>query len=146
MFMGDSGALALGFLLANIAVVGTFYQSDYPSVVSALSPALILAVPLFDMAVVLWIRWRSGRALWEGDRNHFTHRLVRLGMSETRAVLLVLLVALSVGSGAVLFRSLSWWGALLLLIQAAAVFSVIAILMAIPEKKLQERWEDGRGE
>jgi len=135
MFMGDAGSLCLGFLLANIAVVGTFYQASYPTMVSALSPVLILSVPLFDMAVVLWIRWRNGQALWEGDRNHFTHRLVRLGMSETRAVLLVCLVALSVGSGAVLFRYVSWRGALLLLAQAGAMFSIIAILMAIPERR-----------
>ena len=146
MFMGDAGALVLGFLLANIAVVGTFYQSGYPSVVSALSPVLILGVPLFDMTVVLWIRWRSGRALWEGDRNHFTHRLVKLGMSETQAVLLVFLVALSVGSGAILFRSLSWWGAVLLLIQAVAIFSVIAILMAIPDRQGHETRESWRSE
>ena len=98
---------------------------------SVFAPVLILAVPIFDMIVVLIIRRRLGQRLWEGDVNHFTHRLIRLGMSPTKAVLFVYFVALIIGVGATMLKSLSWPSAVLLFCQAGATFCVIAILMAI---------------
>ena len=130
LFMGDAGAQCLGFMLAAIGVVGTFYQRGYLSVASVVCPILILAIPIFDMIAVLLIRLRRGEKLWVGDANHFSHRLVRLGMSRSKAVLFIYLLAVNIGVGATLLIDLSWSGALLLLCQSGATLCIIAILMS----------------
>ena len=67
-------------------------------------PLLILAVPLADMVwVVLW-RWRAGQPFYVGDTNHLSHRLVRLGLSPTRAVLLIWLAAAGIGALSILAK------------------------------------------
>jgi UDP-GlcNAc:undecaprenyl-phosphate GlcNAc-1-phosphate transferase len=59
---------------------------------------LILAVPLLDLASVVWIRTRAGRPFWIGDTNHFSHRLVRAGLSKTTTVLVLWLTAMAAGA------------------------------------------------
>jgi len=54
-----------------------------------LKPLLVLAVPLVDLAWVVILRWRRGQPFYVGDTNHLSHRLVRLGLSQTTAVLLI---------------------------------------------------------
>jgi UDP-GlcNAc:undecaprenyl-phosphate GlcNAc-1-phosphate transferase len=61
-------------------------------------PLLVLAVPLLDMARVVLLRWRLGRPFYIGDNNHLSHRLVKLGLSPTRAVLLIWLLAATLGA------------------------------------------------
>lgn len=85
-FLGDSGSHLTGFLLAVLAILPHFYTSVNPRPLAVLAPLLVLVVPLGDMGCVMWIRWRAGRPIWEGDTNHLSHRLVRSGMSKPKAV------------------------------------------------------------
>ena len=62
------------------------------------SPLLILAVPLGDLAWVVLVRLRTGKPFYVGDTNHLSHQLVRLGMSRTRAVALIWLLAAALGA------------------------------------------------
>jgi UDP-GlcNAc:undecaprenyl-phosphate GlcNAc-1-phosphate transferase len=62
-----------------------------------LIPLIVLAIPLLDMVYVVLLRWRLRRPFYHGDTNHLSHRLVRLGLSPTSAVLLIWLVAASLG-------------------------------------------------
>ncbi|HET7624859.1 MAG TPA: hypothetical protein VFM25_06290, partial [Verrucomicrobiae bacterium] len=66
------------------------------------SPLLILAVPLGDLVWVVLIRWRMGKPFYVGDTNHLSHRLVKTGLTRTRAVLLIWLLALLIGALALL--------------------------------------------
>jgi len=88
VFLGDAGSHLVGFLLAVLAILPHFYsvRQTAPSRWAVLSPLLLLAVPLADLASVVWIRTRAGRPFWIGDTNHFSHRLVRAGLSRTQAV------------------------------------------------------------
>jgi UDP-GlcNAc:undecaprenyl-phosphate/decaprenyl-phosphate GlcNAc-1-phosphate transferase len=88
VFLGDAGSHLVGFLLAVLAILPHFYsvRQTTPSRWAVLSPLLLLAVPLADLASVVWIRTRAGRPFWIGDTNHFSHRLVRAGLSRTQAV------------------------------------------------------------
>ena len=63
-----------------------------------LAPLLVLAVPLADLVSVILIRRRLGQAVWVGDNNHFSHRLVRAGQAKPRAVLILLLIATTTGA------------------------------------------------
>lgn len=127
VFMGDAGALFLGFMLGALSVEMTFYEYHGTPLPLA-APLLVLAIPLFDTLTVLWFRFREGRPLTMADRNHFSHRLVALGMSEREAVGTIWLASATVGLGAVLLKNLDWAGGALLLVQALGVFSMVLLM------------------
>ena len=85
-FLGDAGSHVAGFLLAVLAILPTFYSAERPHTAAVISPLLVLAVPLADLASVVVIRARLRRPPWIGDTNHFSHRLVRAGFSRSQAV------------------------------------------------------------
>jgi UDP-GlcNAc:undecaprenyl-phosphate GlcNAc-1-phosphate transferase len=96
-FLGDSGSHLVGYLLAVIGILPHFHSEQHPQPLAVLTPLLILAVPLLDLLWVVAWRTGQGKPFWVGDTNHLSHRLVRLGLSKTTAVLLLWLAA--VGSG-----------------------------------------------
>jgi UDP-GlcNAc:undecaprenyl-phosphate GlcNAc-1-phosphate transferase len=97
-FLGDAGSHVTGFLLAILAILPSFHSPDHPNPIAVVSPLLVLAVPLADLASVVWIRARLGRPPWIGDTNHFSHRLVRAGLSKPAAVATLWSAALASGA------------------------------------------------
>jgi len=85
--MGDAGSLFLGYLLAVVVVQVNPAQAPPRS---WLVPALLLGIPVLDTSTVMVARWRNGRALYLGGRDHLSHRLVALGWTPTDAVLTLL--------------------------------------------------------
>lgn len=86
IFMGDCGSMFLGFSLAGLALDGT--QRSAPNLVLALLiPVAVLAIPIFDTTLVSISRILNGRSVSQGGRDHSSHRLVALGLSERGAVL-----------------------------------------------------------
>jgi UDP-GlcNAc:undecaprenyl-phosphate GlcNAc-1-phosphate transferase len=102
IFLGDAGSLMLGFLLAAISL--GLNLVGRPGVVRVAIPILVLAVPLFDMAVVMTARLRAGRPLYQGGMDHSAHRLLKLGVRPRRLVLIAMLAQASC-SAAGLFLS-----------------------------------------
>ena len=98
VFLGDGGSHVVGFLLAVLAILPDFYSVASPQEWLVLAPLLVLAVPLADLVSVILIRRRLGQAVWVGDNNHFSHRLVRRGHTKPRAVLVLLLIAAAIGA------------------------------------------------
>jgi UDP-GlcNAc:undecaprenyl-phosphate GlcNAc-1-phosphate transferase len=101
-FLGDSGSHLVGYLLAVIAILPHFHSEKHPHPLAVLTPLLVLAVPLGDLAWVVLLRTRMGKPFYVGDTNHLSHRLVRLGLSKMTAVLLILFLATVIGSLALL--------------------------------------------
>jgi UDP-GlcNAc:undecaprenyl-phosphate GlcNAc-1-phosphate transferase len=97
-FLGDSGSHLVGYLLAVLAILPHFYTPKQPRTFAVLSPLLVLAVPLGDLVWVVLLRWRKGKPFYVGDTNHLSHRLVQLGLTQTRAVLLIWLLAGIIGA------------------------------------------------
>jgi UDP-GlcNAc:undecaprenyl-phosphate GlcNAc-1-phosphate transferase len=97
-FLGDAGSHLTGYLLAVMAILPHFYTKQNPHHLAVLAPLLVLAVPLVDLAWVVMLRTRAGKPFWIGDTNHLSHRLVRAGLSRTRAVLVIWLVAAIIGA------------------------------------------------
>jgi UDP-GlcNAc:undecaprenyl-phosphate GlcNAc-1-phosphate transferase len=83
IFMGDSGANLLGYLLGVVAVIGSLKT---PSVVALAVPLLILAVPFLDTSFVVAKRLKYRRKPWLADANHFHHRMARIGFSARKTV------------------------------------------------------------
>jgi UDP-GlcNAc:undecaprenyl-phosphate GlcNAc-1-phosphate transferase len=97
-FLGDAGSHLTGYLLAVMAILPHFYNKQNPHPFAVLSPLFILAVPLLDLAQVSVFRTLNQKPFWIGDTNHLSHRLVRAGLSRTKAVLLLWLAAALIGT------------------------------------------------
>ncbi len=81
IIMGDTGSLALGFVLACVAVQGVLKTA---ATVALVMPLLVLAVPILDTSFVVAKRLKYGRKPWAADHNHFYHRFMRIGYSQRR--------------------------------------------------------------
>ncbi|HET6645785.1 MAG TPA: hypothetical protein VFH01_00570 [Pyrinomonadaceae bacterium] len=86
IFMGDCGSLFIGFFLASTALVNVSGGRSRSFLPVLAVPILVLFIPIFDTTFVTVIRKISGRAASQGGRDHTSHRLVALGMSERHAV------------------------------------------------------------
>jgi UDP-GlcNAc:undecaprenyl-phosphate GlcNAc-1-phosphate transferase len=86
IFMGDCGSMFVGFLLASTALVNVSGGRTRSFLPVLAVPILVLFIPIFDTTFVTVLRKLSGRAASQGGRDHTSHRLVALGMSERRAV------------------------------------------------------------
>ena len=99
--MGDGGSHFLGYMLAVISAKVTYFNPLVSeSRLSLLIPLFILAVPIFDTLAVIVIRLLNHKPIYVGDHNHISHRFLHMGMSRKRAVLLVHLLCLIAGLGA----------------------------------------------
>lgn len=96
IFMGDSGALFLGFCLAVIALLGVMKSV---AAITLVVPLLILGVPVFDTFSAIVRRRRQGRPFHEADKGHIHHRLLLRGFSQRQTVLIIYVwsIALAVG-------------------------------------------------
>jgi len=128
LFLGDAGSGFIGFFLGSLAVSAHYLQYSRLQHLPIITPILIFSVPLFDTASVMIIRILEGRPVWEADNRHFSHRLVELGLSRRAAVLIIYLVAFTVGILAVFLTRVNLADALLLLLHGGAVFAIIVLL------------------
>jgi UDP-GlcNAc:undecaprenyl-phosphate GlcNAc-1-phosphate transferase len=97
-FLGDSGSHLTGYLLSVLAILPHFYTVKHPQRWAVVVPLLVLGMPLIDLVAVVLLRWRIGQPFYKADNNHLSHRLVRAGLSRTRAVLLIWLAAAVLGA------------------------------------------------
>src|ERR1044072_5281936 len=96
IFMGDCGSMFLGFMLSGTALLSN--TGRFRSVTSVLlTPVLILLIPIFDTCMVTVTRKLSGRPVSQGGRDHTSHRLVALGMTQRPAVIMVYFLAVLSG-------------------------------------------------
>ena len=147
LYLGDGGSLVVGLLLAVIAI-RTAYVYMGPELnpnggdwwvnrkdlwlsgswYGLLMPFMVLAVPLYDFVSVVIIRLAKGQSPMTGDHNHFSHRLLRRGLSKRAALTVVLLATLATGLGGVMLSRVPGWMAAMLVAQAAAVIAMLALL------------------
>lgn len=97
VFMGDAGSLLLGFLLAAAALLHTAGSAATVGL-AVLGPLAVLALPIFDAVLVATTRHLSGQPISRGGRDHTSHRLARLGLSDREAVLFLYVVAAVLGA------------------------------------------------
>jgi UDP-GlcNAc:undecaprenyl-phosphate GlcNAc-1-phosphate transferase len=126
IFMGDCGSMFLGFALSGIALLSDIQRTR--NLVSVLAtPVLILTIPILDTMVVAVTRKLSGRPVSQGGRDHTSHRLVALGMSERRATLSLYTLAALSGALALAVREMAIWGALALV----TLFALSALFIGL---------------
>jgi UDP-GlcNAc:undecaprenyl-phosphate GlcNAc-1-phosphate transferase len=129
IYMGDAGSLPLGFLIGCGTLSVTFWSSgEGGSPLAVLSPVLITAIPLFDTAVVVVKRLRRRKPIMQGDRNHISHRLVRLGMGPNGSLATVLALQIALAAGTLQLRDQEWMPGLVVLAQSAAIVLVVVLM------------------
>ena len=133
IFLGDTGAMLIGLILAIFAVRFLNYESDslYLSQ-SQSAPAVLLCVlivPIFDTARVFISRILKGRSPFSADRTHIHHRLLDLSGSHLKATTIILLVNLVFIALALLLRNIDAELLVLITLVLAAAFSFIPILL-----------------
>ncbi|MEM6690099.1 MAG: MraY family glycosyltransferase [Planctomycetota bacterium] len=124
IFMGDGGSYLVGYLIATSMLMATYAGNAATRPHAVLAPLCVMAVPLYDMITVLWIRLRERRSIFVGDRSHFSHRLVDLGLSRTQAVLTIYLLTATCGLAAILLSKVD-------LLAAAMVLGIVACMLLL---------------
>ena len=125
IFMGDTGAMFLGFILATMSVQGLF---KFYAVISFAVPFLVLGLPIFDTAITIIRRIVRGKNPMTADRGHLHHRLIDMGLSQKQAVALMYSVSGALGIVAVVLTSSGEIRAVLLL---GAILIIAALGVAI---------------
>ncbi|MEO0513775.1 MAG: MraY family glycosyltransferase [Planctomycetota bacterium] len=148
LYLGDSGSLVVGLMLAVISIRTTYIITNGSAVdaiasggvsgansgggggawYGVLMPVLVLAVPVYDFTSVTVMRMLAGKSPLQGDHNHFSHRLLRKGLSKRKALTVILLATLATGLGGVMLGRLTGWQAAIVAAQAAAVLAMLALL------------------
>lgn len=129
VFMGDAGSLVIGFFLAVLTILTTYYDSALdPTPLGVIVPLMVLAVPLYDVTSVVTHRLRAGHSPFHADRRHFSHRLITRGMTVRGTALTIYLATAATGLPAIILPHLDWPAAILILLQCLCVVAIIAIL------------------
>lgn len=122
IFMGDCGSMFLGFSLASVSLMGET-KHIHNLLATLIIPVLILAVPIFDTILVTFIRTMRGRSILEGGKDHTSHRLVSLGLSERKAVFLLYVVSIVFGLIALLYHKID-----ILIVSILTILTLVVLL------------------
>ena len=130
MFMGDTGATFLGYILATMSIQGLF--KTY-TIISFLVPFLILGLPIFDTASAMLRRIARGQSPMHADRSHVHHRLIDMGLNQKQAVAILYVISSILGLSAVVLTTSGAVKALLTLLALGAV-GLIAARVVFPKE------------
>lgn len=136
IFLGDAGSLPLGYFLAVGTILTTYYNQMNPhtSKTAVLVPLIVMSIPLYDFLSVIVLRLRSGASPFVGDHRHFSHRLLRRGLSPRQMVLTIYLASAGTAVSAIMLRYLNGALAILIFLQTICIVAIIGILEYQPPK------------
>ena len=104
IFMGDSGSMFLGYILAGISVIGAVKCA---ATIALIVPILALGLPILDTTFAIVRRYRGGVPIFKPDKGHLHHRLLDLGFTQRQAVLLMYVISAMLGLSAVALTEVS---------------------------------------
>lgn len=144
IFLGDAGSTFLGFVLASVALVGSWAQDNIARVSI---PFIILGVPIFDMTFTTIMRIAEGKVntiiewLKYAGRDHFHHYLVDIGLHPKGAVVFIYFITLSLGISAIMVSNDLAVEAFLSLFQAIIIFGIIATVIVVGKRR-RDGWTE----
>jgi UDP-GlcNAc:undecaprenyl-phosphate GlcNAc-1-phosphate transferase len=133
IFMGDSGAMLIGLIMASAGIVSTGQISSglydrangIPTIIPILLPFAVLFLPLLDLGLAVVRRTALGRSPWSADRGHLHHKLLDIGYSHRGAVVLMYLWTCILAFGGLAFAIFPWHVVLAIDLAAAAIMAVV---------------------
>jgi UDP-GlcNAc:undecaprenyl-phosphate/decaprenyl-phosphate GlcNAc-1-phosphate transferase len=146
IFMGDSGSMLLGLVLAaaTISLTGQLDPNALPAddfapgLLPLILPLAVFAIPFGDLVLAVVRRSRAGQAPWEPDKRHLHHRLLTLGHSHARAVLMMYMWSALIAGGTVTV-ALSHGRPLLVLSVVLVVAALLIVVSSLPRLRLAHR-------
>ena len=126
IFMGDTGSMFIGYMLAAISVYGAVKTA---ATIALIVPAIALGLPIIDTAFAIMRRYVNGRPIFQPDKGHLHHRLLAQGMSHKEAVLFMYGITAILCIGAVLWAEMDGF-------YAALIIAVIMTAVAVGAKKI----------
>ena len=138
MFMGDTGATFLGYILATMSIQGLF---KYYAVISFVVPFLILGLPIFDTAFAFIRRIAHGQSPMHADRSHIHHRLIDMGLNQKQAVATLYVISAILGLSAVVLTTGGEQKAMLLFLTLCIV-AIVAARVVFPREVREELHEE----
>ena len=134
MFMGDTGATFLGFILATMSIQGLF---KFYAIISFAVPFLILGLPIFDTAFAFIRRIAHGQSPMQADRSHIHHRLIDMGLNQKQAVATLYVISTILGLSAVVLTTGGEEKAMVLFLTLCLV-AVVAARVLFPKEVKEE--------
>lgn len=139
IFMGDTGSMFLGFILATLSIEGALKGA---ATIALTIPLLALGVPFFDTLFAIIRRYREGRPVYLADRGHIHHRLLDMGLSQRMAVLVVYAFSIGLGITAVLLSELDALGSFAAVVGLGVFMFILGEIMT--EKPRYSTWKERR--
>ncbi len=133
IFMGDTGALFLGYTLSILSIVGVF-KTDM--ILAFFIPLSIFGLPLADTAIAIIRRIAHGKSPFEADRGHLHHKLIDMGFGQKQSVRILYAVCAMLGLSAVMLTNRAWFGGGLVLVVALIAFMIIYHIMKTPHLRM----------
>ena len=141
IFMGDTGATFLGFIMATMSVQGMFKMYN---IISFVVPFLMLGLPIFDVCFAVIRRISKGQSPMTPDRSHVHHKLIDMGLSQKQAVGTLYVISAILGLSAVVLTTSGALKAMLVLIAlAVAAFICWKVIVSPRTEKADEGIDSG---
>jgi UDP-GlcNAc:undecaprenyl-phosphate GlcNAc-1-phosphate transferase len=133
IFMGDTGALFLGYAISIISILGLFKSV---TIFSLIIPIIILAVPIFDTLFAIIRRILNKQKISAPDKSHLHHCLLSMGFNHRNTVLIIYLISIFFGISAIIFSASTLWGSFFILGLLILIIQLTAeIIGLIGEKR-----------
>jgi UDP-GlcNAc:undecaprenyl-phosphate GlcNAc-1-phosphate transferase len=131
IFLGDSGSLFIGLVLSCIGIISLFKVTTAAIVIV---PVVLFGIPLFDTTAVFFGRMVRGDPLFKADKTHLHHRLLRLGLNQRQAALLLYAVSAALG-GVAVYVSVHQTPRIVIIVSALAALLAAAVLFALRDRE-----------
>ncbi|MBI3316038.1 MAG: undecaprenyl/decaprenyl-phosphate alpha-N-acetylglucosaminyl 1-phosphate transferase, partial [Candidatus Omnitrophica bacterium] len=136
IYLGDNGSLFIGYMMAAFTLLCR-YQAPTTTYATIFMPVLMFGIPIYDTVSVAALRLAKGIPPWRGDRNHFAHRLVNIGMSERMAVGVSYFLSMMIGFIAILLTQVGFFGATLIGLLFLSVITMVAFIEYVSSRKMR---------
>jgi UDP-GlcNAc:undecaprenyl-phosphate GlcNAc-1-phosphate transferase len=120
IFMGDTGSMFLGYMLAAVSILGMVKSA---ATIALVVPIVALGLPIMDTAFAIIRRYTNGRPIFKPDKGHLHHRLLEMGLTQKQAVLLMYVISGCLGLSAIALTEVNkGYGALIILLLLGLAF------------------------
>lgn len=120
IFMGDTGSMFLGYILAAVSILGVVKSA---ATIALIVPIVALGLPIMDTAFAIIRRYSNGRPIFKPDKGHLHHRLLEMGLTQKQAVLLMYVISGCLGLSAIALTEVNkGYGALIILLLLGGAF------------------------
>lgn len=124
IFMGDTGSMFLGYMLAAVSALGTVKSA---ATIALVVPIVALGLPIMDTAFAIIRRFNSGQPIFKPDKGHLHHRLLAMGLTQKQAVLLMYVISACLGFSAIMLTEATLYSAAVIIVLLIALAGVVAL-------------------